>query len=224
MAKRDWNHQAGPFRLERACIFVKKRGCNVSNACGIIESTTGRTSLRTGEKTMITPLTKEQKEKIDNLYRKRGWSIKKIAKQLHIGDKRISAYLRGKQEFVKPCGCESNNKPKDKNKDCFLNTVNGIVKTYEEACYNFVDTVYKTMLEEISDLLSTKKITKKEWEKRADARLSKLFDVSMDMTYSAGCAALFTMPPRFKMLWLESLKRNPADAVKKVEKSKKAKK
>lgn len=166
---------------------------------------------------MITPLTKEQKEKIDNLYRERGWSIKKIAKQLHIGDKRISAYLKGKMDSssVKPCGCESNKKPKDKKKDGFLVTVDRVVKAYEEACYNFVDTVYKTMLNEISDLLSTKKITKKECEKRVDARLNKLFDVSMDLTYSAGCAALFTMPPRIKMLWLESILRNPKEAIKK---------
>ena len=159
---------------------------------------------------MHKPLTKEQKEKIDWLYRERGWSIKKIAKHLHIGDKRVSAYLRGK-----PCGCECTKKPDKKVNDSFLVTVKGLAKTYEKACSNFVDTVYKIILEEISDLLSTKKITKKECEKRVDGRLDRLFDASMNLTYSAGCAAVFTMPPRFKRLWLESILRNPKEVIKK---------
>ena len=159
---------------------------------------------------MHKPLTKEQKEKIDWLYRERGWSIKKIAKQLHIGDKRVSAYLRGKT-----CRCECNKKPDKKVNDSFLVTVKGLAKTYEKACNNFVDTVYKIILEEISDLLSTKKITKKECEKRVDGRLDRLFDASMNLTYSAGCAAIFSMPPRFKRLWLESILRNPKEAIKK---------
>ena len=104
---------------------------------------------------MHKPITKEQKAKMDWLYRERGWSIKKIAKHLHIGDKRVSAYLRGK-----PCGCECNKKPEKKVNDSFLVTVKGLAKSYENACSNFVDTVYKIILEEISDLLSTKKITK----------------------------------------------------------------
>ena len=159
---------------------------------------------------MHKPLTKEQKEKIDWLYRERGWPIKKIAKHLHIGDKRVSAYLRGK-----PCGCECNKKPDKKVNDSFLVTLKGISKTYEKACSNFVDTVYKIILEEISDLLSTKKITKKECEKRVDGRLDRLFDASMNLTYSAGCAAIFSMPPKFKRLWLESILRNPKEAIKK---------
>lgn len=159
---------------------------------------------------MHKPLTKEQKTKMDWLYRERGWSIKKIAKHLHIGDKRVSAYLRGK-----PCGCECNKKPNKKVNDSFLVTVKGLAKTYEKACNNFVDTVYKIILEEISDLLSTKKITKKECEKRVDGRLDRLFDASMNLTYSAGCAAIFSMPPKFKRLWLESILRNPKEAIKK---------
>ena len=159
---------------------------------------------------MHKPLTKEQKEKIDWLYRERGWPIKKIAKDLHIGDKRVSAYLRGK-----PCGCECNKKPEKKVNDSFLVTVKGLAKAYEKACSNFVDTVYKIILEEISDLLSTKKITKKECEKRVDENLNRLFNASINLTYSAGCAAVFMMPPNFKQLWLESILRNPKEAIKK---------
>ena len=159
---------------------------------------------------MHKPLMKEQKEKIDWLYRERGWSIKKIAKHLHIGDKRVSAYLRGKT-----CGCECNKKPGKKVNDSFLVTVKGLAKSYEKSCSNFVDTVYKIILEEISDLLSTKKITKKECEKRVNGRLNRLFDASMNLTYSAGCAEVFTIPPRFKRLWLESILRNPKEAIKK---------
>ena len=159
---------------------------------------------------MTKPLTKEQKEKIDRLYRERGWAIKKIAKHLHIGDKRVSAYLRGK-----PCGCDCNKKPDKKVNELFLVTVKGRAKAYEEACSNFVDTVYKIILEEISDLLLPKKITKKECEKRVDGRLDRLFNASMNLTYSAGCAAIFSMPPKFKRLWLESILRNPKEAIKK---------
>lgn len=168
---------------------------------------------------MHKPLTTEQKEKITILYRERGWSIKKIAKHLHIGDKRVSAFLRGK-----PCGCECNKKPAKQETDEFLITVKGLVKAYEKACNNFVDVVYKTILEEISDLLTTKKVTKKECEKRVDARLDRLFNAAMNMTYSAGCAAIFTMPPRFKRMWLENLLRNPKEAMKKKASTKKTKK
>lgn len=174
---------------------------------------------------MHKPLTTEQKEKITILYRERGWSIKKIAKHLHIGDKRVSAFLCGK-----PCGCGCNKKPAKQETDEFLITGKGLVKAYEKACNNFVEVVYKTILEEISDLLTTKKVTKKECEKHVDARLNRLFNSAMNMTYSAGCAAIFSMPPRLKRMWLENLLLlenllcDPKEAMKKRASTKKTKK
>jgi len=46
---------------------------------------------------MHTEFTKEQQKKIDRLYRKEKWSIKAIARYLKVGDKRVSAYLRGEK-------------------------------------------------------------------------------------------------------------------------------
>ena len=176
------------------------------------------------KRTMHKPLTTEQKEKVTYLYRERGWSIKKIAKGLHIGDKRVSAYLKGKMGSGKPCGCEPHKKPESTGKAAFLKTVKGLAKSYETACNSFATTVYKIILEEISDLFCSQKHTKKECEKRADARLERLFDAVMNVTYSAGCAALFTMPPGFKKIWLDNLSNDPSVAMKKKQTTKKAKK
>ena len=47
----------------------------------------------TENKKTMSPLTADQKKKVNGL-RKQGWSIEKIARELHVSEKRVSAYLK----------------------------------------------------------------------------------------------------------------------------------
>lgn len=158
---------------------------------------------------MQKPLTEEQMEKIDRRRNKSGWSIKRIAKDLHISDKRVSAYLRGNQ---KPEAKKDKNPAK--NKDAFLTTVKTSIEGASNAISGCADVIYDTILEVICDLFSDKKFTKKELKEKFNKRFDKLADAIGDAAYSTGVAVIFTMPPEFKKLWVESLMRNPKDAAK----------
>lgn len=172
---------------------------------------------------MHNPLTKEQIEKIDRRYRKCGWTIKKIARDLHISDKRVSAYLRGelKAESCKPskpciggCHKKTNNKVSP-----FVAAVATAVKNYEDASIACTDVIYKTILTELIDVFScTKYKSKKEIEKKMNRRLNELNEAIMRVTYEAAAAAILTMPPTFKKMFIENLDKNPSDEVKKIKK------
>lgn len=154
---------------------------------------------------MFKPFAKEEKEKIDSL-RKDGWSIKKIARYFGASDKRVSAYLKGEMDEKPP-------KPSGKDecleiyvdKGEFLSVVKGIIKSYEESCYKFVAAFHKVILEEVLDVLTTKNLSKKEVTKRCNDRLGRLLEATREVTYSAGCAAIFTMPPRYKKAWVANI-------------------
>lgn len=49
----------------------------------------------TSNKKTMSPLTADQQEKVNGL-RKQGWSIERIARDLHVSEKRVSAYLKSK--------------------------------------------------------------------------------------------------------------------------------
>ena len=74
---------------------------------------------------MVKSFTKEEKEKIDRLYRKDGWSIKKIAHHLKVSDKRVSAYLKGMMEEKPIDSCVNDERKKniDAGKDEFISYV-----------------------------------------------------------------------------------------------------
>ena len=166
---------------------------------------------------MVKAFTKDEKEKIDSLYRKDGWSIKKIARHLRVSDKRVSAYLRGKMED-KPLDSSSKDECLEiaGGKDEFLLAVKEIVKTHAESCYKFVEAFRSVILDEICELLTEDKLTKKEIKKRCNERLDRLFKATMDVTYSAGCAALFTMPPRYKKAWVANISTDPLGCLNKA--------
>lgn len=171
---------------------------------------------------MHNPLTKEQMEKIDRRYRKCGWSIKKIAKDLHISDKRVSAYLRRelKPEAVKPSKkiVGSSNKKQGKKPSLFVASVATAIKNYEEASLECTDTIYKTILTELIDVLSAKKRSKEEVMKKTNRMLDELNEAIMRVTFEAAAAAILTMPPSFKKMFLENIDKNPIDEVKKFRK------
>lgn len=49
----------------------------------------------TENKKTMSPLSADQQKKVNSL-RKQGWSIEKIARELHVSEKRVSAYLKSK--------------------------------------------------------------------------------------------------------------------------------
>lgn len=95
-----------------------RTGCHGSCTCAIIHAANSHNTT-IGEQAMSCELTESQKAAIDKM-RKGGVSIKEIAKVLHVGDKRVSAYVRrgesskaeckgkaGKSgKCAKPCGCK----------------------------------------------------------------------------------------------------------------------
>ena len=184
---------------------------------------------------MNSPLTKEQQAEVTRLYRESGWSIKKIAKILHISDRRVSAFLRGKMGTAgiskpckpskagkKPCCCKQ--KKGKKEQDPFVSMVREGCQQFEEAAYDFVAAVDSCVVEGLEDVLSAEKISKKQMAKRMEKRLNTLLESSVEMFFNAAIAMVFTMPVGFKKLWLSSIERDPKDALSKKGKSKGKKK
>ncbi|MBO6031745.1 MAG: helix-turn-helix domain-containing protein [Prevotella sp.] len=173
---------------------------------------------------MRNPISNEQGKEAVRL-RKDGMTIKAIARKLHICDKRVSDYLKRSKSESEASGCGKSSKCKKNAKDFFLMAVKEVADNYEKACCQFVDTIHKTAIEDFIDILTDKKNdTKKSREKRVKARLDKIFDALQEVTYSAGCAAIFTMPPDFKKLWMDSIARDPMEAICQKESNKKTKK
>lgn len=154
---------------------------------------------------MHNPLTKEQMKKVDELYRNRSWSIKKIAKELRISDRRVSAFLRGDMKG------EKEKKESNGNKDFFQAAVKESVKEYERNCEHLTKVLYITILEEVKDTLGHKSWSKAELNNVVDKRLGRLFNAIVDATTMAVCEVMFTMPRKLKVLWAKSLDREPND-------------
>lgn len=164
---------------------------------------------------MVKSFTKEEKEKIDSLYRNDGWPIKKVARHLGVSDKRVSAYLKGEMEEKPLDSCGKDECLKEEvTKGEFLSCIKGMIKTHADSCYKFVDAVYTVILEEVLEVLTEKKLSKKVVTKRCNERLDRLFKATMDVTYAAGCAAIFTMPQRYKKAWADNVLTDPLRCLK----------
>ena len=160
---------------------------------------------------MVKSFTKEEKEKIDRLYRKDGWAIKKIASHLKVSDKMVSSYLKGKMEDkpLDSCGKEECRKKIEPNKGDFISCAKEMIQSHAESCYKFAATFTSVMLDEVIELFTEEKLTKKEIKKRCDERLNKLFKATLEVTLAAGCAAILTMPPENKKAWLDNILTDP---------------
>ena len=146
-------------------------------------------------------LSKSDKKLIDKLYRKDKWPIKLIAKELHISDRRISAYLRGE------CCNEKPVPPKQKKEEDFTakmekrlaKLVNELGKQADEACTDFIAELHKVMLDVINELMECKKFNKKVWNKRLnDMRTKFSYSISANAV-----AMLFAMPKAYKRAFME---------------------
>lgn len=174
---------------------------------GIIFQSPGKARVQQGEEKMVKSFTKEEKDKIDRLYRKDGWAIKKIARHLKVSDKRVSAYIKGMMEDkpIDSCGKDECKKKIEEGKDEFLSYVKESIKIHAESCYKFVETLHSFILDDVCEVLTEDKLPKKEIKKRCYERLNKLFKATMDVTHAAGIAAALTMPPCYKKACLSNL-------------------
>lgn len=178
---------------------------------GIIFQSPGKARVQQGEEKMVKSFTKEEKDKIDSLYRKDGWAIKKIARHLKVSDKRVSAYIKGMMEDkpIDSCGKSECRKKIEANKGEFISFTKEMVHNHAESCYRFVDAFNSFILDVVIEIFTEEKLPKKEIKKRCAERLNKLFKATMDVTLAAGCSAILTMPPECKKGWLENLRTNP---------------
>ena len=164
---------------------------------------------------MHTPLTKEQMDKIVRRYRKCGWSIKRIAKELHISDKRVSHYLKGGCCDYKVVAEKPKNGKGEKGVDLFSKIVKESCSKLNKGIFDYSDLVCRTILEELLDVLKHE-TSVKEGMKNSEARVRKLRDSLAEVLIEAGIAVIWTMPPALKKLWMDNIGRDPQAEFKNV--------
>lgn len=150
----------------------------------------------------MTELTEEQKKKVDNLYREKHWPIKKIAKELHIGDKRVSAFLNGKKmnpAASKPAkGCC---KHESQQEVLLGKLIRGMSKSAETESKDFIASLLGAVLDIVTEVVEAKKFNRKVWDKRGRKLLA-----SFGLASSAVSAfSLFAMPKSFKKSFINCI-------------------
>lgn len=139
---------------------------------------------------MTKELTEKQKEQIDRRYRKCGWSIKRIAKDLHISDRRVSAYLKGL--VCKPSGKEPS---QNKKPDTFAEYVT--VFTDGEPVKGFIAALHKLLLDDILAITTGKATSKKAIEKVLD----EVFETFVEAATVIAICTMLEMPDSIKEKW-----------------------
>lgn len=158
---------------------------------------------------MKTPLDDKQKAAVDKL-RESGKSIKAIAKEIHVSDRRVSAYLN---ERKCECSCKgkvsSPKKVKDKLVEMETLTRNNFEKSVANCTKIIYDSVVCGILEGIEGFRTDKHISKKNQQKKIHKRLDSLFFGLSTAMYEAAVAMMFSMPSKLKKLWVDSINRDP---------------
>lgn len=167
---------------------------------------------------MKTPLDDKQKAAIDGL-RKKGKSIKAIAKAIHVSDKRVSAYLKGRKS---ECSCHGKGSAQKNKKDPFGEMVKMSINNFGESvseCAAIIDeTVLGCLHEILEDISSNKKTSKKNLQRHIHKRLDCLFTGLSSAMHDAAVAMIFNMPSKMKKLWVDSINRDPREVWKKGKK------
>lgn len=130
--------------------------------------------------------------------RKQGKSIKAIARHFHCSDKKIAAIVKPMDE-------------KKKSEMEFQRFVNLACERADCATSHFVEQFNKGVLSQMEDILKGKKTSPKEVERMTYKILDENFDAFQDAALVMGIAALWTMPAKFKKLWLDNIATEPKD-------------
>jgi hypothetical protein len=130
--------------------------------------------------------------------RSKGKSIKSIAKEMHISDKRVSAFLRPIEE----------KKRKHKaNKRLFDRFVAHACSYSNDAVKEFVATISASQLSQIQNVLVGR--SKKEQKIELRKSLEELFETFLGASMSLADVAIWTMPAKYKKLWMSNILEEP---------------
>ena len=128
--------------------------------------------------------------------REKGLSIKAIARSLHISDKRVAAFVRLLNE--------------EKKRDMsFHNFVREACNDADKACRHFMATLFSHVYDEMEEVADGKKHTQKEIKKHVKKALNESLDAYMDSALLMAIVAMWTMPAKFKALWLDNCNVDP---------------
>lgn len=130
--------------------------------------------------------------------RSNGKSIKAIAKEMHISDKRISAFLRP---------IEEKKRKHEVNKRLFDRFVALSCSHANDAVNEFVAAISDSQLSQIQNLLVGK--PKKEQKIELRKSLEQLFETFLDASIRMAVVAMWTMPAKYKKLWMYNVMEEP---------------
>lgn len=123
--------------------------------------------------------------------RKEGKSIKAIGKAIHRSDKTVAAYLRPIEEKMR--------KHKH-NKRLFNEFTKYTCADTLSVCNDFIAIFNKGICEQ--EELFDSKLTKKELQKKFKAILDEMRDAFANAAMNVAILAFWTMPAKYKKLWL----------------------
>ena len=146
-------------------------------------------------------LTEEQKAKVDVL-RKKGMSIKAISKELHIDDKRVSAFLKQTNRNGKvPC-CKVVGKAKPQTKHRKPKSLDEVIDIFGgRACdttSDFARVLMLFIMYVVKLLHNNKKVSEKDVHKHLDL----LCESFTDAASMVSATTVMAMPKKFKEFWL----------------------
>lgn len=136
-------------------------------------------------------LTKEQQERALAL-RKEGKSIKRIAKELHIHDKRVAYFIRPIEEKA--------NVHKH-NKKLFKEFLKYSFKETDKSCRTFVAQINENLLSLLEGQLLGKGGSK-ERKQEVQEMLTNLLTSYVGAAMEVAALSFWTMPAKYKKLWL----------------------
>lgn len=141
--------------------------------------------------------TEQEKKRILD-YRASGKSMKFIAKAMRISDKRIAAFIRP---------IEDKKRKHEINKRIFDKFVVQACSTANESVNEFIASISESQLSHIRNVLGGK--LKKEQKKDLHNSLEALFETFLDASMRMAVVAMWTMPAKYKRLWLYNIYEDP---------------
>ena len=164
-------------------------------------------------------LTQEQQKKVDAL-RAKGKPIRAIARELHIDDKRVSAYLKKRCESKK-CNCKivgkakpayvakKEEKPLDSLLEFFGLEASDDVCKLTSALTQLIIYVANTLQDGDEKEFSPKKMHEE---------MNKVYDAFTEAVSTICAATIMAMPKKFKEFWIANVHNEPTSAKKKAKK------
>lgn len=130
--------------------------------------------------------------------RSKGKSIKAIAKEMHISDKRISAFLRPIEEKERKHRI---------NKGLFDKFIRLTCRSANESVNEFVAELSNSQLTQIEGVLSEQSAKKR--KEKLHTALTGVLETFIAAALRMGIVAMWTMPAKYKKLWMYNIFEDP---------------